>query len=413
MDHTEAGTFAPPLPDEPGADDDFDLGFALGDEDEDDSNPFADAALQMRDTEPRGAPNFDMPDDDYSGGGSGDSMLPHGPEGTLYAKPSGGRVSLDPFGSGKALPDDWEQPPMPDNLPSEQASFNPPTVSEPVPEPPSGGSDSAIPDDWDLEGDETFAPQAEMPTPPPARPSSQAAPPPTPPLPPPPATGSQSSPFFDPPPTGQQRPAATPQPASGGGLSDAAALRAFLNGVGLGSMRLSEGEAVTLLTEAGRVFRAAIAGLQEALATRAEIKEELHVDRTMIGATSNNPLKLNLTVDEGVVAMLKRPGHGFLAPVEAVEQGFQDVQAHQMATMAAMHLALRRLLGKFDPQALQGRLEQSSLMNSLMPGARKSKYWEVYCDFYKSIAGDAESEFHEFFTREFSKAYEEQSRKLK
>ena len=84
-----------------------------------------------------------------------------------------------------------------------------------------------------------------------------------------------------------------------------------------------------------------------------------------------------------------------------------------MATMAAMHLALRRLLTKFDPQALQGRLEQSSLMNSLMPGARKSKYWEVYCDFYKSIAGDAESEFHEFFTREFSIAYEEQSRKLK
>lgn len=411
MDRTEAGAFAPPLPDEPeaGAEDDFDLGFALGGDDEDaDSNPFADAARLMRDTPERDAPDFGAPDDgDYSGGGSsGDSLLPHGPEGTLYAKPSGGRARLDPFGSSKGLPDDWEQPPMPDNVPSEQSSFNPPNVNEPPPEAPSAGSDGGIPDDWDLDADETFAPQAEAPAPPPA---------PAPPSP------AQSSPFLEPPgqaprpvPPPRPRPVpAQPEAAPGGGLSDAAALRAFLNGVGLGSMRLTESEAVTLLAEAGRVFRTFVAGLQEALATRAEIKEELNVDRTMIGATSNNPLKLNLSVDEGVVAMLKRPGHGFLAPVEAVDQGFRDVQAHQVATMAAMHLALRRLLGKFDPDVLQRRLEQSSLMGSLMPGARKSKYWEVYCDFYASIAGDAESEFHEFFTKEFSRAYEEQSRKLK
>ena len=52
------------------------------------------------------------------------------------------RKELDPFGAAKNEPDDvWEQPPMPDNVPSEQTSFRPPQVSAPEPaaEPPTGG----------------------------------------------------------------------------------------------------------------------------------------------------------------------------------------------------------------------------------------------------------------------------------
>ncbi len=405
---TRVGGFAPPLPDEDelAPDEEFDLGFALGDDDDNlgvsGSNPFADAARLLRETSVRDRADFGLGNldfDDAGSGGGGESLLPHGPEGTLYAKPTpGGRAAparplprdaLDPFGGGDSV-DDWDAPPMPDTVPSEQAQFTPPVARTPPAEPVGGG----IPDDWDLE---------ETPF---------AAPPPA------------ASPFFDPPPATRPADVPVPRPQAAApvqqpagpaptGVADAAALRAFLTGAGLGSMRLSDSEAVRLLADAGRAFRALVAGLQEALATRAEIKEELDVSRTMIGATSNNPLKLELTTDEGVVAMLRQPGPGFLPPVESISQGFRDVQAHQMATMAAMHLALRRLLEKFDPEKLSSRMDQSSLLNSLMPGARKSKYWEVYCDFYASIAGDAESEFHEFFTKEFSKAYEEQSRKLK
>ena len=410
------GGYVPPLPDEedPRPDDEFDLGFALSDEGGDDlgmtsANPFADAARLLRETAIRRSAGFD---DDSAGssGDSGESLLPHGPEGTLYAKAPGTLRreqprdepddSLNPFGDDDD--GDWDEPPMPDNVPSEQAQFTPPT---PTPSSPAGeDGDDIIPDDWDLEDEGGGSPFPDPepsaaaspfldPAPEPSRPQS-ASPAPTP------------TPVPTP-------PAPPPSPAASGGVADSAAMRAFLTGAGLGSMRLTESQAVQLMADAGQVFRALIAGLQEALATRAEIKEELDLSRTMIGASSNNPLKLDLSVDEGVVAMLRQPGPGFLAPVDAVNEGYRDVQAHQMATMAAMHLALRRLLEKFDPQTLSRRLDESSLLNSLMPGARKSKYWEVYCDFYASIAGDAESEFHEFFTKEFSKAYEEQARKLK
>lgn len=429
-DRTEVGGFVPPLPDEdePAPDDEFDLGFALADDDDDlgvsAENPFADAARLLRETAAGNQSGFDPTgldlDDAGSGGSGGESLLPHGPEGTLYAKPMGGRSQqpsrqipaddFDPFGDSDDAGEEWDSPPMPDNIPSEQVQFSPPAAktSPPAAEGPAPGG--AIPDDWDLDEDSA----------PPAPPDAGA-----------------SSPFLDPPPAAADNPftpaaaqpappaaqpaaptqpqhAPPPQPsAPAGGVADSAALRAFLTGAGLGSMRLSDDAAVQMLADVGRAFRAMVGGLQEALATRAEIKEELDVSRTMIGATSNNPLKLDLSLDEGVVAMLRQPGPGFLAPVDAVNQSYRDLQAHQMATMAAMHLALRRLLEKFDPDSLAQRMDQSSLLNSLMPGARKSKYWEAYCSFYDSIAGDAESEFHEFFTKEFSKAYEEQTRKLK
>lgn len=419
----DLGGFVPPLPgdEDPVPDEEFDLGFALGDDDElgiSGSNPFADAARLLRETTVRERPDFGIGSlglDDDGPGDTGESLLPHGPEGTLYAKavPGAGtpsparsprRETLNPFEDDDGP--DWDQPPMPDTLPAQNAQFTPPAAKAappPRPRPEAEPEPGLIPDDWDLD-------ESEFGAPPPQDDSPFLSP--SPPMPAQPVQPPPARPQAAPPPPPRPAPPASPPPAAAG-VADAAAMRAFLAGAGLGAMRLSDAEATRLLNEAGRAFRALVAGLQEALATRAEIKEELDVSRTMIGATSNNPLKLELTVDEGVVAMLRHPGPGFLPPVDAINQGFRDVQAHQMATMAAMHLALRRLLEKFDPDALARRMDQTSLISALMPGARKSKYWEVYCDFYASIAGDAESEFHEFFTREFSKAYEEQARKLK
>ncbi len=387
-----------------GDDDDFeDVGADLGV----DVNPFDDPPRRSGGSPPQHrASGPPLPLDDFDDAGdreSGESLLPHGPEGTLYAKAGslGQDSGLNPFDDGDdEIGEAWDQPPMPDDVPSQNQQFTPPKVT--AEQKPDAG---AIPDDWDLDDlgadmgadlggdldappDETASPFLAPSDPPPAQPAPPA----------------------------QPRPAAPqPQPASagGGGVADAAALRVFLEGAGLGRMKLSEDQAIQLMRDAGHVFRRLVAGLQEALATRAEIKDELDVSRTMIGRTSNNPLKLGLSEDEAVVAMLRQPGGGFLSPTEAVDQGFQDIQAHQMATMAAMHLALRRLLEKFDPKALEQRLEERSMLGNLLPAARKSKYWELFCDFYASIAGDAESEFHEFFTKQFSEAYEEQSKKLR
>ena len=52
------------------------------------------------------------------------------------------------------------------------------------------------------------------------------------------------------------------------------------------------------------------------------------------------------------------------------------------------------------------------MLHSLLPAARKAKYWEMYEALYKEIAKDAADSFNGRYAREFARAYDEQVRKL-
>src|SRR3546814_15901605 len=75
-----------------------------------------------------------------------------------------------------------------------------------------------------------------------------------------------------------------------------------------------------------------------------------------------------------------------------VQEGFDDLQAHQLAVIAGMQVALRAVLGRFDPQTLEKRLEQRSGIASLLPGSRGARYWEQFNRVYREIAAEARSE---------------------
>ncbi len=96
----------------------------------------------------------------------------------------------------------------------------------------------------------------------------------------------------------------------------------------------------------------------------------------------------------------------------AVRDGIEDIKAHQMATMAGMQAAVDAVLAQFDPESLKRRFERHSLMDKLMPGARKARYWDLYEALYKEILKEIRDSFLGLFGREFARAYEEQMRKL-
>jgi len=50
------------------------------------------------------------------------------------------------------------------------------------------------------------------------------------------------------------------------------------------------------------------------------------------------------------------------------------------------------------------------MIESIMPGTRRAKLWELFCATYKDIARDADSDFQAVFGREFARAYTEQVR---
>ncbi|MBV8653503.1 MAG: type VI secretion system-associated FHA domain protein TagH, partial [Alphaproteobacteria bacterium] len=153
---------------------------------------------------------------------------------------------------------------------------------------------------------------------------------------------------------------------------------------------------------------ATVQGLTDILAARSTTKQELRIERTMLAATNNNPLKFAGSLDEAMRAMLLGRVPGFLTATQAIEEALGDVKSHQLAVLAGMQVALTTVIARFDPAKLEKRLEQSSLIEGILPAARKARYWELFKGLYKEIATELEDDFQSLFGAEFARAYKEQ-----
>ena len=377
-------------------------------------DPFADNAdlpghAQSPDDDPFAEFDLDGPIGSGPAGGGIDSL-------DAFDTPDPGAASLDAFdqpsgggaASGGLIPDDFdilggeapesgfEEEPEPDHVPSEGEFFRPPAARQ---DDSLGGG--AIPDDWDSDLEEalpqeTIAPVARQ-APRPARAREEPPPRPTP-------VAATPTPVPSP---------AQAQPAAVSGVGSADALAAFLAGAGVDPGALGGADPEATMRIVGEAFREMVKGLQETLAARTEIKSEFRLERTMIRPKENNPLKFSPSVDEALTSLLhKTSGNAYLPPVSAVREGFDDLKAHQMAVMAGMQVALSALLRRFDPATLEKRLKSQSVLDSILPAARKAKYWELYEELYKEIAREAEDDFQGLFGKEFATAYERQVKKL-
>ena len=322
---------------------------------------------------------------------------PFGDPGALARTPSESNSHWPASGSQNAAP--WVTPP--DHTPPERAFYRPPSVAPP-----------AIPEDWDPLAMPNPAAKGPAPAMPPPPTGERGA---TRPQAPPPAdafeTGSRPGDHvLDAAPASRGARSAVAAPTQA--AEDSALLRAFLEAAGLPPTSAEGENQVEMMRHVGELLREMVGGLVEVLAARSLIKGEYRLDRTQIGAANNNPLKLSPTV-EGALALLVGPARpGYMAGVRAAKEGFRDIKAHELALVAGMQAAVSALLRQFDPEQLKNRLEEHSLLGSLMPAKRKAKYWEVYEQQYRQIAGDVSEDVSGVFGRAFARAYEEQIEKL-
>ena len=188
-----------------------------------------------------------------------------------------------------------------------------------------------------------------------------------------------------------------------------AAVNAFLDGAGLPHATVS-GDPEASLRQAGQVFRALAEGLREVLMSRAAIKGELRVEQTLLKANGNNALKFSLSPDDAVAALLSATRPGYMAPLAATREAFDDIKNHEIAVMAGVQTALTSLLHRFGPETLEAKLSQGRFAG-MLPAARKARLWENFCDLYNTIASEAEDDFQAVFGRAFAKAYAAQAKK--
>lgn len=213
-----------------------------------------------------------------------------------------------------------------------------------------------------------------------------------------------------PPPPISSVPPPVPPPAVAPAADAARLLAAFLDGAGVPGLATGPNPEAALCA-AGEVFRAMVEGIREVLISRAAIKNEFRVEQTMLRARDNNALKFSVTVEDALAALLAPTRPGYKPPLAATREAFADVRSHEMAVMAGVQTALMGLLRRFEPAALEKRLEPG-LLGNILPAARKARTWELFCTTYKEIAREAEDDFQSVFGRAFARAYDAQMQKL-
>ena len=198
------------------------------------------------------------------------------------------------------------------------------------------------------------------------------------------------------------------QPAAALVASDTA-LEAFLAGAGMARDAIHQ-DPEAVLHQGGRLLRNLVAGLVVMLEARARAKSQMGAQSTGLEIAGNNPLKFARSPEQALRHILNPVERGFMGADLAVEDGWRDLQAHQLATLKAMQGALRSTLDRFSPKAIRGRAEIRGMLEKILPGARDAALWKAYEREFSGVAFDSDEAFMDIFAKEFRKAYDDITR---
>lgn len=304
--------------------------------------------------------------------------------GVSYQQPAQ-QPAATPQPSGGGIPDDWD-----DEL------FAPPKPAAPAfPDPvfPAAAKTAQpLPEDWNI--DETLPDPAADPLPaepmraepPPARMAEPI------PLPDDSVIVPHAAQQFAPPPAAPPAPAAPSAPVAAPAADAGAALAAFYEGFGAPLPPEGLPDPNAMMRSLGEALRASLGALHGSLRARSRFKDEFHLEQTSFRPAGENPLKRCETLDEAVSVLANPRLRGFLPMADAVREAASDVQVHHLAYAAALQTALKQVVAKFDPGALSQRLE-TRLLDSIVPAARKARYWDQYEALYKDLVVELEEDF--------------------
>ncbi len=191
------------------------------------------------------------------------------------------------------------------------------------------------------------------------------------------------------------------------------ALEVVFEAAGVNIAMVPEGDEQQFLDKIGHFVRAATQGLLDAMRSRSTFKDHMGLAKTGIREKENNPLKFASNVDQALDELMIYKGIHHLPAVDAIEEAFVDLRAHETAMSEAMRAAFFELLARFEPSALE-----TSFNSGLRPGAllgikNKSKYWDLYADFYADLSDQSRKKFDELVGRVFVETYETEIRRLR
>jgi type VI secretion system FHA domain protein len=211
------------------------------------------------------------------------------------------------------------------------------------------------------------------------------------------------APIFQPSPI-PNTPTSAPPPAPAG----EAAIAAFCAELGLDASQLDANAA----RQMGIIVRIVVQGMLGVLQARTEVKNNFRMPLTSMRPVENNPLKFSMNAEHAVHNLFVNRNPGYLPAAEAFQEAFEDVEIHQMAMLVGIRAAFNAMLARLTPDRLEETYERRLKRTSLLGVTMKSKYWELYREYFEDLARDPEATFQNLFGEEFAKAYHAQMQSL-
>lgn len=203
-------------------------------------------------------------------------------------------------------------------------------------------------------------------------------------------------------------PAATPPPQAGAPPTAASGAADLLKALGLDPARVDP----AIQQQLGAVLRIAVQGLMDVLKARAEVKNTFRLPITIIKPVENNPLKFSMNAEDALFNLFVKRNPGYLGPLEAFEEGFQDASFHQAAVLVGVRAAFNAMLAKFHPTHLEEVYERKARRTAMLGLGGRGKFWDLYRERFEEIDRDRETHFQLLFGEEFARAYNEHLQKL-
>jgi len=158
----------------------------------------------------------------------------------------------------------------------------------------------------------------------------------------------------------------------------------------------------------GHLLRQTVDGMFRLLEARTRVRNQFGVGAqvTTFQRDGNNPLKWTRSPEEALKQMVGEPARGFLEGRQAVQGAFEDLQAHEMAMIAAMQEAMAETIRRFAPDTIRQRVTARGWLKSVLPGSREATLWRAYESEFSAVADESEAAYLDLFARQFKKAYE-------
>ena len=200
-------------------------------------------------------------------------------------------------------------------------------------------------------------------------------------------------------------------PAGGDAL-----MRAFLQGAGIADVSVNWEVTPAFMELLGNLLAASVDGTFDLLSARARLKRDLDNETTMVVVRNNNPLKF---LDESKIVltqMLRKKMPGFMGPVEALADAFDDLKSHHDCMAAGTQGVIGDVLRRIDPQALEAAAPAPGLLDRLVPARRDAALWRQYRAAHARLreqAGEDKTALGSAFASAFTNAYERRLEQLR